>query len=484
MWISTYARHAFDLGYSGDDHEKGFLHGHGPEIGQRIRGGVVVLRGSLEDVVTGRTVMITGASSGIGKAAALKVGAAGGTVLLVARRRDLLEETKSDIELRGGVAHIYVCDLSDPADIDRMAADVLERHGHVDVLVNNAGRSIRREISGSYERFHDFQRTMQLNYFGPVKLILDLLPVMRERRSGHIVNISTAGVQMSAPMFSAYLASKAALDAFSRSIGFEIVGDGVRITSVCMPLVRTAMAAPTRMYDNFPALTPEEAADLICQAIRERPARVATAVGNLAQVAYAVAPDLDHAVNAGIARVLLRAPWRELKLKLGAVGDRPAVDDQQLREAFRRRLESGQIPADPVEVQRLAALLRRIPLFEACSAAELQQLASTAYPIAFEEGEVLCVEGAESGDCYVVVEGEAAVTIKGKPVGVVRANEVVGERGPIEGQARAATVTATTRALAYAISRDRLAEILGANAKAATHMRRLVRARYAPDGQR
>ena len=439
---------------------------------------------SLADAVKGRTVMITGASSGIGKETALKVGDSGGTLLLVARRRELLEETKSEVEDRGGVAHLYVCDLSNPAEIDQMAADVLEQHGHVDVLVNNAGRSIRREIGNSYDRFHDFQRTMQLNYFGPVKLILDLLPVMRERRSGHIVNISTAGVQMSAPMFSAYLGSKAALDAFSRAIGFEVAGDGVRLTSVCMPLVRTAMAAPTRMYDNFPALTPEEGADLVCEAIRHRPARVATAIGNLAQVAYAVAPDLDHAVNATIGRMLLGSPWRNFKLRLGAVGDRPAVDDLALREAFRHRLEAGQVPADSVEVERLAALLRRTPLFEACSAGELQKLASTAYPIEFEEGEVLCVEGAESGDCYVVVEGEAAVTIQAKPVGVVRANEVVGERGPIQGEPRAATVTATSRVLAYAISRDRLAEILGANAKAATHMRRLVRARYAPDSQR
>jgi NAD(P)-dependent dehydrogenase (short-subunit alcohol dehydrogenase family) len=428
--------------------------------------------------------MVTGASSGIGRAAALKVAAAGATVLLVARRRDLLEEARSEIERGGGVAHIFVCDLSNPADIDEMAAEVLKRHGHVDVLVNNAGRSIRREIGNSYDRFHDFQRTMQLNYFGPVKLILDLLPVMRERRSGHVINVSTAGVQFGAPLFSAYVASKAAFDAFSRSIGFEVVRDGVRITTICMPLVRTTMAAPTRMYDNFPALSPEEAADLICDAIRKRPTRVAMPLGTLAQLAYAVAPDLDHAVNAGIARLLIGFPWRNLRLKLGAVGDRPAVDDIALREAFRRRLEGGQIAADPVEVQRLAALLRRIPLFEACTAAELQQLASTAYPIAFEEGEVLCEEGAESGDCYVVVEGEAAVTIGGKPVGVVRASEVVGERGPVQGEPRAATVTATNRVLAYAISRDRLAEILSANAKAATHMRRLVRARYAPDSRR
>ncbi len=377
-----------------------------------------------------------------------------------------------------------MCDLSNPDEIVQMLAEVLERHGHVDILVNNAGRSIRREVSNSYDRFHDFQRTMQLNYFGPVKLILGLLPVMRQRGSGHIINVSTAGVQLSSPMFSAYLASKAALDAFSRSIGFEVVGDGVRLTTVFMPLVRTSMAAPTRLYDDFPALSPEEGADLICGAIRKQPTRVATATGNFAQVAYAVAPDLDHAVNAAIVRLRLRAPWRNLRLKLGPAGGRPAADDVALRDAFRRRLESGQVPADPAEVQRLAALLRRIPFFETCAAAELERVASTTYPIAFEEGEVLCIEGSESGDCYVVVEGEAAVTIRGHAVGVVRSNEVVGERGPIEGQPRAATVTATSRVLAYVVSRDRLEEIVSANADAATHMRRLVRARYAPDSER
>jgi short-subunit dehydrogenase len=439
---------------------------------------------TLQEAVKGRTVMITGASSGIGKEAALKVGAAEGTLLLLARRRELLEETKGEIEGSGGIAHLYVCDLSDPDNVDEVTAEILEQHGHVDVLVNNAGRSIRREIGSSYDRFHDFQRTMQLNYFGPVKLILNLLPGMRERGSGHVINISTAGVQLSGPMFSAYLASKAALDAFSRSIGFEVAGEGVQMTTVNMPLVRTAMAAPTRMFDNFPALTPSEAADLICTAIRKRPARVATPLGNFAQAAYAVAPGLDHSVNAAIGRLLLRSPLRNLRLRPAAAGDRPAVDDLALRESFRRRLESGQIPADPVEVERLAVLLRGIPLFEACTPVELHELASTSYPIAFEEGEEICSEGAESADCYVVVEGEAALTIQGEPVGGVRAGEIVGERGPIEGRPRAATVTATSRVHAYAISRVRLDEVLSNNPKAATHMRRLVRARYAPDSQR
>jgi short-subunit dehydrogenase len=265
-------------------------------FGQRIPGAGGVLAHSLRDAVNGRTVMITGASSGIGKAAALKVGEAGGTVLLIARTQEKLEQAKHEIEQRGGVAHAHACDLSDPDDIDRMAKEVLAQHSGVDILVNNAGRSIRRSVGRSYDRFHDYQRTMQLNYFGPVKLILDLLPVMRERGSGHIINISTMGLQTNTPRFSAYLASKAALDAFSRSIASEIIDDGVHITTVYMPLVRTPMIAPTKMYDRFPALSPHEAAELITEAIRKRPKRVGTTLGNLGQLSYAVAPGAQDLV--------------------------------------------------------------------------------------------------------------------------------------------------------------------------------------------
>jgi short-subunit dehydrogenase len=255
-----------------------------------------VLAPSLRDVVSDRRVMITGASSGIGRAAAMKVGRAGGTVLLVARSEDKLTATKRDIERLGGSAFVHRADLSDADDIDRMAAEVIAEHGGVDVLVNNAGRSIRRSVARSYDRFHDYQRTMQLNYFGPVKLILDLLPGMRERGSGHIINISTMGLQTNTPRFAAYLASKAALDAFSRSIGSEIIGDGVHITTVYMPLVRTPMIAPTKMYDRFPTLSPDEAATMITDAIRKRPKRVATALGNLGQLSYAVAPGAQDLV--------------------------------------------------------------------------------------------------------------------------------------------------------------------------------------------
>jgi short-subunit dehydrogenase len=265
-------------------------------FGQRVPGAGEVLARSLHDAVKGRTVLITGASSGIGRAAALKIGKAGGTVLLVARTREKLEEVGREIEDLGGTAYVHPCDLTDSDDIDRMAAEVLEHHDAVDILVNNAGKSIRRSVSRAYDRFHDYQRTMQLNYFAPVKLILDVLPTMRERGSGHIINISTIGLQTNTPRFSAYLASKAALDAFSRSIAAEIIDDGVHITTVYMPLVRTPMIAPTKIYDRFPTLSPEEAAEMITDAIRKRPKRVATMLGNLGQLSYAVAPGAQDLV--------------------------------------------------------------------------------------------------------------------------------------------------------------------------------------------
>jgi NAD(P)-dependent dehydrogenase (short-subunit alcohol dehydrogenase family) len=251
---------------------------------------------SLAGAVKGKVVMITGASSGIGKAAALRVGEAGAIVLLVARTPEKLEETKSEIEAAGGEAHIHQCDLSDVDDIDRMADEVLAEHGHVDILVNNAGRSIRRSVALSYDRFHDYQRTMQLNYFGALKLILNLLPRMRERKSGHIINISSIGVQTNTPRFSAYVASKAALDAFARCIGSEVIDDGVHITTIHMPLVRTPMIAPTKMYDAFPTSSPEEAAEMICDAMIRKPKKVATRLGTFGEMLYTMSPKASDAI--------------------------------------------------------------------------------------------------------------------------------------------------------------------------------------------
>jgi len=245
---------------------------------------------TLREALQGRHVMITGASSGIGRATAMKVAAADGIPLLVARNVEKLEEARAEIVAAGGTAYVYVADLSDMESVDRLVGRVLADHRHVDMLVNNAGRSIRRSISLSYDRFHDFERTMQLNYFGAVKLIIGLLPDMRERGFGHIVNISSIGVQANPPRFSAYVASKAALDAFTRVVASEVVGDGVTFTTIHMPLVRTPMIAPTKMYDAFPAITPDEAADMICDALRTRPKHMGTRLGTFGEVAYALSP--------------------------------------------------------------------------------------------------------------------------------------------------------------------------------------------------
>jgi NAD(P)-dependent dehydrogenase (short-subunit alcohol dehydrogenase family) len=245
---------------------------------------------SFEGAVNGKTVLITGASSGIGRAAALKVAAAGGIPLLVARSADKLEETRQEIADAGAHAFTYSADVSDPDSVDKLVEQVLADHPTVDVLVNNAGRSIRRSVALSYDRFHDFERTIKLNYLGTIKLIMGLLPHMRERRSGHVVNVSSIGVQTNPPRFSAYVASKAALDAWTRVVGSESIGDNVHFTTIHMPLVRTPMIAPTKIYDSFPTISPDEAADLICEAIRARPKHVGTRLGTFGEVAYALFP--------------------------------------------------------------------------------------------------------------------------------------------------------------------------------------------------
>jgi NAD(P)-dependent dehydrogenase (short-subunit alcohol dehydrogenase family) len=241
--------------------------------------------------------MVTGASSGIGRGTALRLGAAGATVVLVARNVDALGETRDEVEAAGGKAFVHPCGMSDLDAVEALAADVLAAHGRVDVLVNNAGRSIRRSVELSYDRMHDYERTMQLNYFGPVRLILSLLPAMRERRRGHIINVSSTGVQAKVPRFSGYVASKAALDAFSDCVAGEVHHDGVRFTTVFMPLVRTPMIAPTTIYRNMPAMTPKEAADMVCEAIIHRPRRIGTPVGNLAALGNAVSPRSMDAVR-------------------------------------------------------------------------------------------------------------------------------------------------------------------------------------------
>ena len=245
---------------------------------------------SLRGAVAGKRVLITGASAGIGREAALRLGAAGATVLLVARSGEKLGDVKNEIEKAGGEAFIHPADLSDMESCDQLVASVTAQHGGIDILVNNAGRSIRRSLALSYDRFHDFERTMQINYFGALKLVLGFVGGMRERGYGQVINVSSIGVQTNTPRFSAYVASKSALDAFARCIASEVVDDGVTVTTVYMPLVRTEMIAPTRIYDAFPTLDVGEAAEMICRAAVERPKRVATRLGIFGEILYATAP--------------------------------------------------------------------------------------------------------------------------------------------------------------------------------------------------
>jgi short-subunit dehydrogenase len=253
----------------------------------------------LRERVSGRAVVITGASSGIGEALANRLANAGATVLLVARSAEKLEDMKMAIEKRGGVAFVYSGDLSNAEDTQRLIAAVLEEQGHVDILVNNAGISIRRSVQKSYDRVHDFERTVALNFLGAVRLIMGFLPVMRAQKEGQILNVSTIGVQVNVPRYGAYIASKAALDAFSRVLAVEALRDGVKVTTIYMPLVKTPMMASTTIYDAFPMRTAEQAADLIVDGIIHQPKRVATPVGNLFEFAYGVAPNaIDRVLNA------------------------------------------------------------------------------------------------------------------------------------------------------------------------------------------
>ena len=244
----------------------------------------------LRETLAGAKVLITGASSGIGRAAALKVSQAGGIPILVARGKDGLLETQAAIEAGGGTAYVYPCDLADLDAIDKLTKRILAEHESIAVVVNNAGRSIRRSLRLSTDRFHDFERTMQLNYFGAIRLVMGLLPAMQADGAGHVVNISSIGVQTNPPRFSAYVASKAALDAWSRVVSSELIGDGVTFTTIHMPLVRTPMIAPTKIYDAFPTITPAQAADLVMQAIKGQPHEINTALGTIGEVAHALVP--------------------------------------------------------------------------------------------------------------------------------------------------------------------------------------------------
>lgn len=252
------------------------------------------LKKLFQQKVDGKTIIVTGASSGIGLTVSKYLAQAGAHVLLLARTKEKLDEVKAEIEAEGGKASVFPCDLNDMESIDAVSKEILASVDHIDILINNAGRSIRRAVHESVDRFHDFERTMQLNYFGAVRLVLNLLPHMMRRKDGQIINISSIGVLANATRFSAYVASKAALDAFSRCLSAEVHSHKIAITSIYMPLVRTPMIAPTKMYKYVPTLSPEQAADLIAYAIVKRPKKIATNLGRLASITYAIAPDVNN----------------------------------------------------------------------------------------------------------------------------------------------------------------------------------------------
>ena len=270
---------------------------------------------SLRGTVAGKVVLITGGSSGIGLATAHKFADAGATTIICGRDQDKLDEACNEAISKGYRFIAYSTDIADMVDCDRFVKQLIEEHGGVDFLINNAGRSIRRAIEASYDRFHDYERTMQLNYFGCLRVTMGFLPGMAAKKKGHIVNISSIGVLTNAPRFSAYVASKAALDAWTRCASSEFADQGISFTTINMPLVRTPMIAPTGLYNNVPTLSPEEAADMIAQACIFKPVRVATRLGITGQVLHAMLPR--------VAQIAMNTSFRMFPDSTAAKGAKP-----------------------------------------------------------------------------------------------------------------------------------------------------------------
>ena len=289
---------------------------------------------SLRGQVAGKVVLITGASSGIGKATAWKLAESGAHVVTIARDKELLDEVVTEFSAAGLKLHAYVGDLADMASADAITQQILAEHGMVDILINNAGRSIRRAIENSFERFHDFERTMQLNYFGSLKVSMAVLPKMIEQKRGHIINISSIGVLTNAPRFSAYVASKSALDAWTRCAASEFADRGIYFTTINMPLVKTPMIAPTKIYDQVPTLTPEEAAALICDAIIHKQVRVATRLGISGQVLHALLPRVAQIIMNTTFRMFPDSSAAKEK-KAGLLPEMPSADQVAFQQFMR-----------------------------------------------------------------------------------------------------------------------------------------------------
>jgi NAD(P)-dependent dehydrogenase (short-subunit alcohol dehydrogenase family) len=266
------------------------------------------MRQTLQGRVAGKVVLITGGSSGIGLATAHKVAAAGGITVIVARNAEKLAAARQELEAGGGRIFTYAADVTDPEQCAKLIETLLAEHGGVDILVNNAGRSIRRSVENTFDRFHDFERLMAVNYFGALRLTLGLLPSMLQKKQGHVIMVSSIGVLTNAPRFSGYVASKAALEAWTRCAASEFADMGIEFTVVNMPLVKTPMIAPTRVYEHVPTLAPEEAADLVVQAIVERPVRIATRLGIFGEVVHALLPKAAQVIMNTIFRMFPDAP--------------------------------------------------------------------------------------------------------------------------------------------------------------------------------
>ena len=350
----------------------------------------------LRSAVEGKVVLVTGASSGVGEASAVRLGAAGARVLLVARRAELLEQLRDEIVASGGSAHAYPTDMADVEAVGAMAEQVLADHGHVDVVVSNAGLSIRRWISDSYERFHDFQRTIDVNYLGPVRLLLALLPSMRERGEGHIVNIATTGVDMPPVQWSAYIASKNAMETWLRGVAPEIRADGVTTTSIHLQMVRSPMLGPFRMWRYMPGMSPDEAARMVSRAIVDRPrtispwwARLSAPIQDLAQrqIEAAIAGRVQLSNPASRAGA---DPKRVHRYK--AVGRASIAADEAVGGLLTIRASGAVRPIRPDRLARSAMARRRYGLTPAYAIAAGAELHPQREAVIDEHGSVTFAE--------------------------------------------------------------------------------------------
>ena len=324
-WPTRYDRRDLDAALKGSGIECPNLHDYAWRLWdywERHLDPDLFIDRSLKGTVGGKVVLVTGGSSGIGLAAAHKFAEAGAVTIICGRDQDKLDEACKEAKARGYEFVAYPADIADMTDCDRFVQLLVANHGGVDFLINNAGRSIRRAIESSYDRFHDFERTMQLNYFGCLRVTMGLLPGMVTKRKGHVVNISSIGVLTNAPRFSAYVASKAALDAWTRCASSEFADQGITFTTINMPLVRTPMIAPTKIYNNVPTLAPEEAADMIAQACINKPVRIATRLGIFGELLHALVPR--------IAQITMNTTFRMFPDSTAAKGDKAAGAKPQL----------------------------------------------------------------------------------------------------------------------------------------------------------